>query len=937
MNGEVLLVQLAQFASGDIEAGRMPAKVTRFALEYTQPPDPATERRRIAQFLGADRFSLEPMDDDRTARLARFLVLQFPGVARVFSNQALFEMAEALRAKLDLVSCEPDVGARVNGEPDARDLDQMLPESAIIDQFCWSTAASPPDKRWALKAIRALEAWDISPGKGAGVFVAQPDTGVAAHPEIEAGALALDKAKNILEGGNNPTDPLDPSVANPGHGTATASVVISREAGVMSGAAPGARLAPIRCINDVKIFDGTPIAAAVKHARNVGCDIITMSLGGIPSFSLAAAIDDAVDAGIIVLAAAGNCVGLVVYPAFDERVIAVAGVDVNDKPWKGTSEGSAVDISAPGENVYVARRKPGDGGHAEVSGGQGTSFAVALTAGAAALWIAHHGRNAVRDEARRRETTVQSLFRAALRRTARIPSSGWDAGRHGAGVVNARKLLELKLRDIPATEVRLAAPAGDIEKIWRLAVARESVDGFDWGRHGAEAALLAAQAQILWRRSQAGMESVGPGLLRPSREVAATAPAILRKLLGRAADSSPAGPVEASPALNERLLKIVGKSAGGGTESAAAVSVESAQRRLRGTHARAIIDKLDAALRSLPAAEATVAAERKQVAGAAEAGLRKLAADGIAAQLTPNERVGVEALVNIHDRPALRVRDGKIDAQDPLLGDWGGSLLPANNLLEPVLAAVGRIDIDGVHMGTGFVAAPGRIVTNRHVLEAIAEEYRQVNGSTKWAFTGASTINFADDGRGDAKKFKIVSVIAAGPNRIDETVNFSHLDMAVLEVETQNAAGAALPGALPFLESDDFTRAKSEILVAGYPARPGVNALRDPDTGAIREDVATRLGKIFGLAYSIKYLSPGEIDFPLGALPGDSRAWVFAHDATTVGGNSGSWAMRLGDPFGVVGLHFGGGALRANYAHGLAAVRKSGVLAVAGLEGMTWV
>lgn len=54
------------------------------------------------------------------------------------------------------------------------------------------------------------------------------------------------------------------------------------------------------------------------------------------------------------LAAAGNCVGVVVYPARYEEVIAVAGINKADQPWKGTCRGEAVDISAPGEFVLRA-------------------------------------------------------------------------------------------------------------------------------------------------------------------------------------------------------------------------------------------------------------------------------------------------------------------------------------------------------------------------------------------------------------------------------------------------------------------------------------------------------------------------------------------------------------------------------------------------------
>jgi serine protease len=109
-------------------------------------------------------------------------------------------------------------------------------------------------------------------------------------------------------------DPMDYS-GNPGHGTGTASVVASRDAGKIAGAAPLATLVPLRAVTSVVVFDHGRVAAAVEYARRKGANVITMSLGGAWSSALRAAIGQAIAQGIIVLAAAGNCVGFVVWPA----------------------------------------------------------------------------------------------------------------------------------------------------------------------------------------------------------------------------------------------------------------------------------------------------------------------------------------------------------------------------------------------------------------------------------------------------------------------------------------------------------------------------------------------------------------------------------------------------------------------------------------------
>ncbi|QHO79400.1 hypothetical protein ACH79_39905 [Bradyrhizobium sp. CCBAU 051011] len=80
-----------------------------------------------------------------------------------------------------------------------------------------------------------------------------------------------------------------------------------------------------------------------------------MSLGGIPSRALHAAVQKAVRNNIIVLAAAGNCVSEVVWPARYAEVIALGGINEAFKPWRGSCFGPAVAFSAPEAIKRVAQ------------------------------------------------------------------------------------------------------------------------------------------------------------------------------------------------------------------------------------------------------------------------------------------------------------------------------------------------------------------------------------------------------------------------------------------------------------------------------------------------------------------------------------------------------------------------------------------------------
>lgn len=241
------------------------------------------------------------------------------------------------------------------------------------------------------------------------------------------------------------------------------------------------------------------------------------------------------EADVIVLAAAGNCVRLVVWPARYEDCIAVAGTNADDKPWRGTSDGPDVDISAPGENVFRARVEQGK--PPSVGQGQGTSFAVALTAGVAACWLAHHGRANLIAEARARRETLQVMFSRLLRATARRPA-GWDSVNMGAGIVHAKRLLDADFdvgrdRETAASVPRREAPALAVRRFVGEAVSHEAaLQPLDWKLYGPEIALRILQTKV-------GTAPATRGTLRDEAVAGAPAPP-LSPTLERAIAATPA-------------------------------------------------------------------------------------------------------------------------------------------------------------------------------------------------------------------------------------------------------------------------------------------------------------------------------------------------------------------------------------------------------------
>jgi thermitase len=350
-------------------------------------------------------------------------------------------------------------------------------------------ATDPPAFEWALEMVRARDAWATA--RGEGVAVAHPDTGWLAHPELlplgEGGPVDTARDRDFVADDDDARAELgddDPFPGGPGHGTATASVIASPEgpqgggyAGFVTGIAPGASLVPLRVGLGVVHFSTRRLrkalayAAALPAPRGGGpapggpLPVVSLSLGApFPSRSLERSVAEAVARGLVLVAAAGNAVpfGAVVWPARLPGVIAVAAANARRAPWRPSSRGPRVDVTAPGESVWrahvVARR---DELRWCVGRSSGTSYATALVAGACALWLSHHGPARLRE---RYGGGLGEAFRAVLRASAssdhRLP-----AGQFGAGLLDAAALLETPLPDPREVEAarrarEAALPAG---------------------------------------------------------------------------------------------------------------------------------------------------------------------------------------------------------------------------------------------------------------------------------------------------------------------------------------------------------------------------------------------------------------------------------------------------------------------------------------------
>jgi serine protease len=502
MNDELLAAIQAATVEVDADVSLPRA---RFLLLVCEIDDPVAKRMEVEAVLAPLAAAVRNL----SVLEIRTLVAEFPGRVFATDDATTFAAAYQMKAAFELEDAEPDLPTNFFPEGDTPK-GQKDPATESVEKLCFTEEQPDLDFRWALRSMSVEEAWAFStaqnrPARGAEIIVAQPDTGITDHEELRNVRQA--SPRDVLDGDDDPIDPLE-DIGNPGHGTGTGSVVVSPDTARVTGVAPDAIHMPIRAIRSVvRITQGT-VAEAIDWAVNHGAHVITMSLGGIPSFALHRAVRRAVAADVIVLAAAGNCVRTVVWPARYDDCIAVAGVNSADRVWKGSCRGSAVDISAPGENVFRARI-----GTPAVGQGQGTSFAVALTAGAAALWLAHHGRPNLIAAARSRGETLQQMFRRLVMGTARRPAD-WDSFNLGAGIVNAHELLRADfdlnrgLESAPQPDsdddrARVAVQSLVLETLGPDALSEE----MDWKQFGPEIATALLRARVSSTSSE-GEESM---------------------------------------------------------------------------------------------------------------------------------------------------------------------------------------------------------------------------------------------------------------------------------------------------------------------------------------------------------------------------------------------------------------------------------------------
>lgn len=232
--------------------------------------------------------------------------------------------------------------------------------------------------QWGLIASNLEAGWDKQTNSSS-VTVAILDTAVAIdHPDLEG---------NIVEEYN---DFIYDNLPYGSHGTHIAGIIgaVTNNNEGIAGVSWDINLIPIAVLENDESGTQSDVAEAINFVvDNELANIINLSLGSTDeSQTLKNALGRATEAGIIVVAAAGNDKDNILFPASDPNTISVGAINSDYNLADYSKFDKEPDILAPGSNIYSTVYNESESSY-DYGYMTGTSMSAAHVSGIAALLL----------------------------------------------------------------------------------------------------------------------------------------------------------------------------------------------------------------------------------------------------------------------------------------------------------------------------------------------------------------------------------------------------------------------------------------------------------------------------------------------------------------------------------------------------------------------
>lgn len=250
-----------------------------------------------------------------------------------------------------------------------------------------------------------------------------------------------------------------------------------------------------------------------------------------------------------------------------------------------------------------------------------------------------------------------------------------------------------------------------------------------------------------------------------------------------------------------------------------------------------------------------------------------------------------ETIVLEFGRPSLVIHKDQVKL--PASAVWRDRIDQNLGSIATNIPSVGRIELMNhpsyAWCGTGWLLKNSNyVITNRHVARVFADYKTDHTFGFRQNFSGRIIDSFVDfkeeHNQPEAATFKVKDIVFMS--------NTNEPDVAILELHPSNYNNDQLAKGLEIDITNDIHN--EFVYTIGYPAR---------DT---RIKDASLMEKIFHGVYNVKRLA-------LGKGYTIANDYLFHHDCSTLGGNSGSPVIHLKTGK-VIGLHFAGTYRKHNWA-----------------------